>query len=194
MEQKFYELFFKSCSDNPNSNCLWLADGINILGIIFRTLVVYLVVLLILRFAGKREVGQMTPFDFVLLLLLSNSVQNAMTGGDNSLNGGIIAAITLIIANYTVNYFVWKNRNLRKIIEGTPTLLVLKGIVIEKNLESERITKSQLLEALREHSVAEIEDVGLAVLEVDGSISVLKNDELPQTHKPHHHLKFLRRN
>lgn len=174
--------------------CFWLSSLSPILGIVCRTLAVYLVVLLMLRFAGKREVGQMTPFDFVLLLLLSNSVQNAMTGGDNSLNGGIVAAIVLVIANYFVNYIVWRNRKIRKMIEGTPTVLILKGKIVDKNLEDERITKDQLHEALREHSVAEIEDVGLAVLEVDGSISVLKNEELPKVHLPHHRLKFLKRN
>ena len=159
-------------------NCLWLLDIFPILGIIFRTLAVYIVILLMLRFAGKREVGQMTPFDFVLLLLLSNSVQNAMTGGDNSLNGGIIAALVLIVMNYLVNYFAWKNRKVRKLIEGVPTILIYKGKVIEDNMNSERITNDQLHEAMREHAIVEVEKVGLAVLEVDGSISCLKYDEL----------------
>lgn len=173
---------------------MWLTNSWAIFGIVFRTFAVYLVVLLMLRFAGKREVGQMTPFDFVLLLLLSNSVQNAMTGGDNSLNGGFVAAIVLVIANYAVNYLAWKNRKVRKFIEGTPTVLIYHGKVIQKNLNDERITIDQLREALREHSVADFEEVGLAVLEVDGSISILKKDELPKLNLPHHRLKFLRRN
>lgn len=190
---ELYDLFTNNCKES-GGNCLWLLSFITILGIIFRTLVVYLVVLLILRFAGKRELGQMTPFDFVLLLLLSNSVQNAMTGGDNSLNGGIIAAIVLICANYIVNFLASKNRSIRKFIEGSPTILIYHGKLIEKNLKEMTIDKEQLEEALREHSVAEIKDVGLAVLEIDGSISVLKNEEIPHQHLPHHHLKFLKRN
>ncbi len=174
--------------------CFWLNSLSPIFGIVFRTLAVYLVVLLMLRFAGKREVGQMTPFDFVLLLLLSNSVQNAMTGGDNSLNGGIIAALVLVIANYFVNYLSWKNRKVRKFIEGTPTILIHRGEIIEQNMQSERITNDQLHEAMREHSVIEVEKVGLAVLEVDGSISILKNDDLPKDYVPHHRLKYLKRN
>lgn len=116
-----------------------------------------------------------------------------MTGGDNSLNGGIIAAVVLIVANYSVNFFAWKSRKVRKLIEGTPTILVYQGKIIEKNLESERITKEQLNKAFREHSIAEIENVGLAVLEVDGSISVLKKDYLPETYIQHQRLKFLKR-
>lgn len=172
---------------------MWTLDYSTLLEIILRTLAVYGVVLLMLRFAGKREVGQMTPFDFVLLLLLSNSVQNAMTGGDNSLNGGIIAALVLIVVNYGVNYFSWKSRKVRKLIEGTPTILIYKGEVIENNMDSERITRDQLHEAMREHSVVEVEKVGLAVLEVDGSISILKNDDLPENYVPSHRLKFLKR-
>lgn len=115
-----------------------------------------------------------------------------MTGGDNSLNGGIIATVVLILANYGINFFAWKSRKVRKLIEGTPTILVYKGKIIEENMESERITNNQLQEVFREHSIAEIENVGLAVLEVDGSISVLKTDELP-VHLPHQRLKFLKR-
>ncbi|HRH41627.1 MAG TPA: DUF421 domain-containing protein [Pyrinomonadaceae bacterium] len=181
-----------SCTAS-GENCLWLLNIFPILGIIFRTLAVYIVVLLMLRFAGKREVGQMTPFDFVLLLLLSNSVQNAMTGGDNSLNGGIVAAVVLVVLNYGVNFFAWKSRKVRKFIEGKPTILVYKGKIIEENMESERITNDQLHEAFREHSIVEVEKVGLAVLEVDGSISVLKKDDLPESYVPHHRLKYLKR-
>ena len=172
---------------------LWTTSLFGLLLIVFRTLIVYLVILLTLRFAGKREVGQMTPFDFVLLLLLSNSVQNAMTGGDNSLNGGIIAAFVLIAANYFVNLLVSQNRKIRNFFEGSPTILIYHGKIIEKNLRSENIAKDQLLEALREHSVAHADEVGLAVLEIDGTISVLKNDEIPHQHLPHHRLRFLKR-
>lgn len=170
-------------------NCDWFS----LLKIAFSTLTVYLVVLLVLRFAGKREVGQMTPFDFVLLLLLANAVQNAMTGGDNSLNGGLIAAVVLVATNYTVNYFAWKNRKVRKLIEGSPTILVYQSKLIQKNLDDERITVDQLREALREHSIADFDEVGLAVLEVDGSISVLKKEELPKVDLPHHRLRFMKR-
>jgi uncharacterized membrane protein YcaP (DUF421 family) len=148
------KLLTTTCQDS-STTCLWLTGGIAIFGIVFRTFAVYIVVLVMLRFAGKREVGQMTPFDFVLLLLLSNGVQNAMTGGDNSLNGGIVAALVLVVTNYTVNYFAWKNRRVRKMIQGIPTILIYKGKVIEDNMHSERITHDQLHEAMRERSIVE---------------------------------------
>src|SRR5438874_6704489 len=100
----------------------------HVLGEIFvRTLVIYLVVLIGVRLSGKREVGQMTPFDLTLLLLLSNSVQNAMTGPDTSLLGGIIAACTLLLVNYGVAGISGSNRRLRRLIQGQPTLLVHDG-------------------------------------------------------------------
>src|SRR5512142_3355052 len=90
--------------------------------IVLRTGVIYLLVLIGIRLSGKREVGQMAPFDLVLLLLLSNSVQNAMTGPDNSLAGGVVAAITLLILNYFVAEFSGANRRFRKFVQGQPSL------------------------------------------------------------------------
>ncbi len=177
-----------------NDSQLWSFNWINLGLIVLRTTVIYFVILIGLRLAGKREVGQMTPFDLVLLLLLSNSVQNAMNGGDNTLNGGIISAIVLILLNYTVSKIIWKNKNFRRFIEGIPTIIIRDGQIIEKNLAHENISMDELHEALREHAVASLKDVGLAVLEIDGSISVLKNDEMPSVKRPHHRIKFLRRN
>lgn len=161
------------------------------LEIVLRTAVVYAVVLIGIRLAGKREVGQMTPFDLVLLLLIANAVQNAMTGPDTSVVGGIVAAVTLLLLNAAVNRLVWKNRKVRKAIEGSPTILVRHGSMVEKNLEKEKVTADSLMQALREHGIATISDVSIAVLEIDGSISVLKNDEVPSTAQPHRHIRFL---
>src|SRR5579885_2664808 len=104
----------------------WLVVG----QIVLRTVAVYVLVLLGVRLSGKREVGQMTPFDLTLLLLLSNSVQNAMTGPDTSLMGGAIAACTLLILNYLVAEASGTNRRFRKLIQGQPSLLVHDGKVI----------------------------------------------------------------
>jgi uncharacterized membrane protein YcaP (DUF421 family) len=172
---------------------LFSSDWNNLALIILRTTVIYFVILLGLRLSGKREVGQMTPFDLVLLLLLSNSVQNAMNGGDNSLNGGIVSAFVLITINFVVSKIIAKNKKIRRIFDGTPTILIKDGQIIEKNLMVENITVDELHEALREHSVASVKDVGLAVLEIDGAISVLKNDEMPSVQRHHHRIKFLRR-
>src|ERR1043165_6029883 len=102
--------------------------------IALRTAVIYLVVLIGVRLSGKREVGQMTPFDLTLLLLISNSVQNAMTGPDNSLAGGIAASITLLIMNYFVAELSGTNRQFRKMVEGQPSLLIHDGHLIPAHL------------------------------------------------------------
>ena len=102
--------------------------------IVMRTAVVYGVVLLGVRVSGKREVGQMTPFDLTLLLLISNSVQNAMTAPDNSLMGGVAAALTLLVLNYVVADLSGTNRRLRKLIQGQPSLLIHEGQIIAAHM------------------------------------------------------------
>jgi uncharacterized membrane protein YcaP (DUF421 family) len=149
-----------------------------ILEIVLRTVVIYLVVLMGVRLSGKREVGQMTPFDLTLLLLISNSVQNAMTGSDTSLVGGIAAAITLLLLNYLIAELSGTNRRFRKVIEGQPTLLVHDGQLITAHMAKEHVSMDELERSLREHAINNYRDVALAVLEVDGSISCLKYDEL----------------
>jgi len=149
-----------------------------LLQIVLRTGVIYLLVLIGVRLSGKREVGQMTPFDLTLLLLLSNSVQNAMTGPDTSLAGGAVAASTLLILNYVVANFSGSSRKLRRLIEGQPSLLVHDGKVIEPHMAREHVSMDELHRALREHGISSCDQVALAVLEVDGSISCLKYDEI----------------
>ena len=149
-----------------------------LLEIALRTGVIYLLVLIGIRISGKREVGQMTPFDLVLLLLLSNSVQNAMTGPDTSLSGGAVAAVTLLVLNYFVAEFSGANRRFRKFIQGQPSLLVHDGEIIEAHMAKEHVSMDELQRAMREHGVASFHDLALAVLEVDGSISCLKYDDL----------------
>jgi uncharacterized membrane protein YcaP (DUF421 family) len=149
-----------------------------LLQIVLRTGVIYLLVLIGVRLSGKREVGQMTPFDLTLLLLLSNSVQNAMTGPDTSLLGGAVAAATLLILNYLVANVSGANRRFRRVIEGQPSLLVHDGKPIESHMAREHVSMDELHRALREHGINSCDQVALAVLEVDGSISCLKYDEI----------------
>jgi uncharacterized membrane protein YcaP (DUF421 family) len=141
--------------------------------IVLRTLTVYLVVLVGLRLAGKREIGQMTVFDLVVLLLLANAVQNAMVGPDSSLTGGILAAGMLLVLNALVARLGLRWPRLRRAVEGTPTLLVLHGEAISEHLRREGLDQETLEAALREHGVDRLEDVEMAVLEIDGSISVV---------------------
>ena len=146
------------------------------LQIALRTGVIYLVVLIGVRLSGKREVGQMTPFDLTLLLLLSNSVQNAMTGPDTSLIGGVVAASTLLVLNYLVGTLSGVNRGFRRVVEGEPSLLIHDGKPIESHMAREHVSMDELDRAVREHGIADCKDVALAVLEVDGSISVVPAD------------------
>jgi uncharacterized membrane protein YcaP (DUF421 family) len=149
-----------------------------------RTLIVYIVVLIGLRVSGKRQMGQMTPFDLVLLLLISNAVQNAMTGPDTSLLGGILAAATLLIANQVVGYARNRIPRLRHFIVGSPTILIQDGELLKANLEHEEIPEEEILAALREHGIDDVTEVELATLEVDGSISVVPiASHHPRAHK-----------
>jgi uncharacterized membrane protein YcaP (DUF421 family) len=154
-----------------------------LLEILLRTITIYLVVLIGVRLSGKREVGQMTPFDLTLLLLISNSVQNAMTGSDTSLAGGIVAAITLLLMNYFVAEFSGVNRRFRKFVQGQPSLLVHDGEVILAHMAKEHVSMDELERGMRQHGISTYHDVALGVLEVDGSMSFLKYDDLnPASH------------
>jgi uncharacterized membrane protein YcaP (DUF421 family) len=156
-----------------------------LLWIVLRTAVIYIVVLLGVRLSGKREVGQMTPFDLTLLLLLSNSVQNAMTGSDTSLSGGVIAAITLLVLNYFIAEVSGGNRRFRKLVQGQPSLLIHDGQIINAHMAKEHVSMDELERSLREHGISSYHDVALAVLEVDGSISCLKYEDLKPTASDH---------
>ena len=148
-----------------------------ILDIALRTGVVYVIILGGLRLLGKSHLSQLSILDFVLILLLSNSVQNAMVGNDTSLAGGIIAACTLLALNYLVTFFAYRSRRFGAMFEGTPTVLILDGKVRDENLRREKISHEELQRALREHSIGEIADVKIAMLESDGMISVIPRGE-----------------
>ena len=164
-----------------------------VLNIVARTSIIYVTLLVGLRLTGKRQVGQFTPFDLLLLLLLANAVQNAMVGPDDSVWGGLVAAGTLFAANGIVAMFARRSKIAARLVEGTPTILVRHGTVLTENLAQEGITRDDLLRALREHGVDEVSVVRSAILEVDGSISVLKEDEFPSVSRPHHRIRGIRR-
>jgi uncharacterized membrane protein YcaP (DUF421 family) len=138
-----------------------------------------------MRLSGKREVGQMTPFDLTLLLLLSNAVQNAMTGPDTSVLGGVVAAVTLLSLNYLIAELSGANRRFRKMVQGEPSLLVHDGEVITLHMTHEHVSLNQLQQSMREHGIATLKDVALAVLEVDGTISFMKYDDIKPTASTH---------
>jgi uncharacterized membrane protein YcaP (DUF421 family) len=144
--------------------------------ILLRTFVVYMTVLVLLRLAGKRELGQMTPFDLVVILVIANAVQNAMTGGDNSLTGGILAASTLTVVNIAVGRWGSRVPFFRRLVASEPTLLLRDGKPLQEALDRERIDVEELEMAARQHGIAELKDVTAAVLEEDGSISIIPKE------------------
>ena len=158
---------------------------------VVRSLVVYLAILAALRLAGKRHVGQLSIVDFVLVLLVSNAVQNAMVGSDTSLVGGLIAAVTLIAVNLVLTRFVLRHEKLGSLVEGEPTILVRNGRVIETQLAREGIRRAELDAAIREHGLADEKHCRLVIQEIDGSISVVpygddaKEHHLPPIHRAH---------
>jgi len=134
--------------------------------------VVYIFLLVILRVTGKRQVGQLAPFDLVLLLVLSNAVQNAMNGGDNSITGGVVSAMTLIAVNWAVGYATYRSKKVARFVEGRPQVIVHNGQVYRDVMESERLTQDELDAAIRLAGCASIHDVHFAILENNGQISV----------------------
>ena len=142
-------------------------------GIVVRSVAVYGAVFVGLRLMGKREMGQMTVFDLVVILLIANAVQNAMVGPDASLQGGILAAIVLLVLNRSLAAFRLRGGRWGRLIEGTPTVLVEDGKFVESHLHKEGIEHDELEMAAREHGLDSVNDVKLAVLEVDGAISIV---------------------
>lgn len=134
-----------------------------------RVVVVYGVLLIFLQLSGRRVLGQMTPFDLLTLLLLSNVVQNAMLGSDNSLVGGLVGAMVLLLLNRLIS----RARAIRERFEGSPTVLISQGQILLDNLKRENVSQAELMTALREHGVENAAEVGIALLEADGTISVV---------------------
>ena len=150
---------------------------------IIRPLVVYFFLLLAFRLAGKRELGQMTPFDLIVLLTISNVLQNAMIGPDNSLSGGLIGGLTLFCANGLVSRLVLHFPKLEKLLEGKPTLLIEDGRILTKNLRREVMTRDELQRAIRKHDLdptADLPFIKKALLERDGTVTIVHQRERNQ--------------
>ena len=142
--------------------------------LIVRSFAVYAFLLVILRITGKRQVGQLAPFDLVLLLVLSNAVQNSMNGGDNSLIGGLISATTLIAVNYAIGFATYRSKKLEALIEGRPEVLIHNGKLYEDVMGRAKLTHHELEAALRQAGCANIGDCHSAILENNGAVSVVQ--------------------
>jgi uncharacterized membrane protein YcaP (DUF421 family) len=158
---------------DPNAGNLWTFNGGVWWHFVVRAAIVYFMVLIFIRFSGKRQVGQMTPFDLVLFLLISNAVQNSMNGGDNSITAGAILAGTLMLVDHTLGWITRRNRKLEKLIDGDAEILIHNGKLRPGALARADMTHHELLAALRESDCARVEDVHTAILETNGRITVL---------------------
>ena len=142
--------------------------------LVVRSVLVYAFLLVILRLTGKRQIGQLAPFDLVLLLVLSNAVQNSMNGGDNSLVGGLISATTLIAVNYAVGYATFRSKRIEEIVEGRPQVLIHNGHLFEDVMAKSQLTHHELEAALRQAGCAGIGECHSAILENNGAVSVVQ--------------------
>jgi len=141
-----------------------------------KSIAVYLFMILAIRLFGKKELAQLSVVDLVFILLISNSVQNAMVGSDSTLLGGMSAAFALFLSNYIFKYFLRNNVGFSRMVQGHKIMLIHEGVVSEKGLDEAMMSIEELQQAVREHGVEHIRDVNLAILEVDGNISILSED------------------
>lgn len=144
---------------------------------VLRAVAVYVVLLLLIRLSGKRTMGQFTPFDMLLIVLLGNAVQNALLGTDTSLAGGLLLAVTLIALNWLLGFITARSRRAERVIEGEPVVLARDGKLFEHALKRELVSRADFDEALRQEGCAGISEVKLALLETNGQISVVVRDD-----------------
>ncbi|WP_406697739.1 YetF domain-containing protein [Singulisphaera sp. Ch08] len=164
---------------------MWWLTGISLAEKVLRPVIVYAFLVIGLRVFGKRELVQLNPFDFVVLISLSNTVQNAIIGNDNSVAGGLIGALALLLANYLVVRFLFGHRRLDQLIQGEPTVLIENGSIVREALAKELVTESELMTILHRQSFTSLSEVNRCVLEPGGSISV--EGKNPRQVDLHHH-------
>ena len=150
-----------------------LIPDISIVEKIARSVAVYLFLLVAFRVAGKRLLGQLTAFDLVVLLIISNVVQNAAIGNDNSLGGGLVGAFVIMTLNWLMAWLTFRHRRLQRLVENVPTILVKHGEVLHANLDREHMSMAELRAALRKEGIVTLGEVRYAILEEDGHVSVI---------------------
>jgi uncharacterized membrane protein YcaP (DUF421 family) len=150
-----------------------LIPDISITEKVARTAVVYLFLLAAFRITGKRQLGQMTAFDLVVLLIISNVVQNAMIGADNSLGGGLLGVLVILVLNGVIAWITSRSRRAERLVENSPTVLVSHGRILWPNMRRELMSLAELRAALRREGMGSLREVRWAVLEEDGHLSVI---------------------
>ncbi len=174
----------------------WLAsalafpDPAGAIAIALKTAVIYLFLIIGLRLLGQRELGQMSIYDLILIIVIANSVQNAMIGQDTTLGGGLIAALTLLVLNRVFTWLTLTHPRVRHWLIGEPILIVKDGNPLEGAMRRQGITIEQLRAAMREHGIDKLSDVQMAVLEIDGTLSVVPKEA--EVHRTHHRIKGIR--
>ena len=143
---------------------------------VLRAVIVYTVLLLLIRVSGKRTMGQFTPFDMVLIVLLGNAVQNSLLGRDTSLAGGLLLAATLISINWLVGYVTSRSRRAERVLEGAPVVLARDGKLFRGVLRRELVSEDDFNEALRQNGELDLADVRMALLETNGAISIVRRE------------------
>ncbi len=169
------------------SNQMWSAIfdvGAPVAEKVLRGVIVYGALVLLLRVFGKRELAQLNPFDLVVLLSLSNTVQNALIGNDNSLTGGLLGAFTLLAINYLVVRFLFRHRRLDELFEGKPTVLIDRGRIVRSALAKELLSRSELLTVLHRQGFSGLEEVERCVLEPGGTFAISR--KLPPAEEVQH--------
>lgn len=146
---------------------------------ILRGAIIYSFVFVLFRLTGKRQVGQLSPFDLVLLLLIGNAVQNSMNAGDNSITGGLILGVTLVFLNVAVDRLTFSSKKVQSVLEGSPKVLIHNGVINHEMLNHEKVTVRDLELALRQEGLLDASAVRCAILESNGQISVIKKSEHP---------------
>jgi len=146
--------------------------SIGFIELVLRAVLVYGFILFLIRISGKRQLGQLSAIEFVTILLISNAVQNAMNGGDNSLAGGMVLAGVLVILSVLIATLSFRFKPFRRWVEGVPTILIRRGEPIKANLDRELLTHDELASLLRRQGIHHFRDVEIAILESDGSLSV----------------------
>ncbi|WP_309609135.1 YetF domain-containing protein [Flavobacterium sp.] len=162
--------------------------------IIVRSASIYIFMIIALRLFGKKELSQLNTADIILILLISNSVQNAMVGSNSSITGGIVAASVLFLINFILKKLIFKYKKFSDFMLEKPEILIHNGILDFKSLSKLNISNDELKEAMREHGIEYFKDVKLAMLEIDGNISIISGiNDLKQTYykRKHNHKNFV---
>jgi len=156
---------------------------LELLLIAFRSVVVYLFIIIAIKIFGKREITQLSIIDLVFILLISNSVQNAMVGSNSTLYGGLVAALSLFAVNALLQWLTYRSKKINDMVDGSAIMLIYKGKILQQHLKKAMISQNELEESVREHGVSDVKEVDLAVLEADGNISIISDNYQNRTRK-----------